>query len=102
MNEEVARRLGAAARCWRTATTGFWRPGCAAGARRGWFHHSSFSLLHLNNGAAAGNRTRSWRCASTSVAGMHSAVKPQPQEIEEPGDRAPGPCHFNKEQTPLG
>ena len=44
-----------------------------------------------------------WR-SDTSVAGSHSAVKSQPRKLKGPGAfvHAPGPCHFNKEQTPLG
>jgi hypothetical protein len=62
------------------------------------------TLLHklvrglMEIGAAAGNCTR-----TSSVAGRHSAVKSQPQESKRAGsNHAPGPRHFNKEQTPLG
>jgi len=49
-------------------------------------------------GAVAGSRTRT--CA---VAGRHSALKSQPRKVKgRERLRAPGPCHFNKEQTPLG
>ena len=49
-NEELARRLGAA-----PSPLGFGDPAAQAGARRGWFLHSSFYLLHSIAGAVAGN-----------------------------------------------
>jgi len=54
---------------------GFWRPGCASW--RAALVVSSFFILTCSfpNGAAAGNRTRTF-----SLARRHSAVKSQPRK----------------------
>ena len=64
---------------------------CAEGTRQSQIANRKW------NGAAAGSCAR-----KSSLAGRHSAVKSQPQESKWAGsNHAPGPRHFNKEQTPL-
>src|SRR5262245_3907684 len=76
-NEELARRLGAA-----PSSPVFGRPGCVSW--RSTRRHSSFTL--------------DLRVTKNPSLVTSSATK----KLKGPGaDCTPGPCHFNKEQTPL-
>jgi hypothetical protein len=70
----------------------FWRLGCTAGARLVKNNACEIKIeiaFRKEIGAVAGNCTRWWPCASTSVAGRHSAVKSQPRKLKEPGEASP-------------
>ena len=54
-------------------------------------------------GAAAGNRTRMVAVREHSTWQEDILLLNHSREIKRAGSvHAPGPCHFNKEQTPLG
>ena len=83
----------------------FWRLCCTGWCAAYWKLARRAEARRAKDGAVAGG------CARTcSLARSHSAVKSQPRkvkgrELRQPGggpQGPPGPCHFNKEQTPLG
>ena len=78
----------------------FWRLCCTSWCAAYWrfgLHLSEKQMCIQEIGAVAGSRTRT--CA---LARRHSPPKSQPRKLKgQERHCTPGPCHFNKEQTPL-